>query len=58
MIHASPEWVYKLWCLGASDKICARDNDIPVSRNRRMFWWMRGRILKALFSWWWWETPT
>lgn len=53
--QAKPRWVFELWCLGASDRICANDFDLPIGQNRRRFWRVRGRVLQALFSWWWWQ---
>lgn len=50
-----PQWVFNLWCSGAGDRICAGDPDLPISRPRRLFWWIRGAILQWLFGWWWYE---
>ena len=50
-------WVFELWCFGAGDEICAADEDLPVSRWRRMFWRVRGAILHRLFGWWSWCAP-
>lgn len=53
--QAKPQWVFELWCLGIGDDRCARDKALPVSPLRRIFWFVRGWLLTALFGWWEWE---
>jgi hypothetical protein len=54
-MNMKPEIVAKLWAYGMGDLYCAHDEDLPISKPRRLFWRIRGEILTALFSWWWWE---
>jgi hypothetical protein len=49
-----PEWVFELWAEGAADEICAADMDLPISKQQRLFWHVRGSAFCFLFGWWWW----
>ncbi len=50
-----PRLIFNLWCLGVGDTRCAADPTLPMSRLRRLFWQVRGFVLRRLFGWWEWE---
>jgi len=54
-MSAKPTWVFELWCKGHGDSYCASDPGLPIPPLRRLFWHVRGWVLKRLFGWWRWE---
>jgi len=51
---AKPRWAFKLWTNGQADTYVANDT-VPLHPLRRLFWHVRGWMLKRLFGWWRWE---